>query len=386
MGKSKDISYSDKAREIMNRYKRRLGDDFSKKDKLAEESMNRELEMLKQEQESVRSTMMDKMNPEGLPMGETGYEFDDPNYYFLKNNESSIPYNLKYPSITPPPTTIGEAIVTAKRPVTINSKSNNSVGKRSYEPLPSLTSKTDFRIPNNISKDLPEELYVNTKRPMNTNENNEDRPYSTSVSPLGILPSLIGYGLNRRAIKDMKGNQYTPSNISPERISLAGERSSSQARGRERSNMLKRMGYSISPSQRYARTLAGITESDRITGEEVGRSYMNEGNTNAQFSQRAKEFNAQEASRARSYGLDNRNRIAQMRLANNQGLVSGLSGYMRDVMMAKQYDKVLASSTDNYNLVTPGSYYNRPRSSRILDYFMMSKPYEVKVGNSESSY
>lgn len=339
MGKSKDISYSDKAREIMNRYKRRLGDDFSKKDKLAEESMNRELEMLKQEQESVRSKMMS--NEQGLPMGAEGIDLT-----------KDIKYN---------PNEYSAAQEDLERAAYLASQTTGLTKPFSQSEINTI---------------FPEEAYT----PIG---NTGDRPYTTSVSPLGMLPSLIGYGLNRGAIKDMKGNQYTPSSISPERISLAGERSASQARGRERSNMLKRMGYSISPSQRYARTLAGITESDRITGEEIGKSYMNEGNTNAQFSQRAKEFNAQEASRARSYGLDNRNRIAQMRLANNQGLVSGLSGYMRDVMMAKQYDKVLASSTDNYNLVTPGSYYNRPRSSRILDYLMMNKPYEAKVRNSD---
>lgn len=385
MGKSKDISYADKAREVMNRYKRRLGDDFSKKDKLAEESMNRELELLKQEQESVRGEMFS--NEEGLPMGSGGIDLTKvkPGIGVLLNEESTVPYNLMYPPIQPPPTNIDAVTVSAKRPtknVVANVGQTSAPVKRIYEPLPVLTSKTDFRIPNELPK--PDfNLLENNSKTIQPYSNSGDRPYSTSLSPLGILPSLIGYGLNRRAIRDIKNNKYTPSTISPERISLAGERSAFQARGRERSNMLKRMGYSLSPSQRYARTLAGITESDRLTGEEINRSYTNEANTNAEFSQRAKEFNAQEISRAKMYGLDNRNRIAQMRLANNQGLVSGLSGYMRDVMMAKQYDKALASSTDNYNLVTPGSYYNRPRSSRILDYLMMNKPYEVKVRNSD---
>lgn len=352
MGKSKDISYSDKAREIMNRYKRRLGDDFSKKDKLAEESMNRELEMLKQEQESVRSKMMS--NEQGLPMGAKGIDLTK-DIKYNPNEYSAEQEDLERAAYLASQTT------GLTKPFS-QSERNTIFPEEAYTP---------------VTGDLPTPSEL---------RNPGDRPYTTSVSPLGMLPSLIGYGLNRRAIKDMKGNQYTPSSISPERISLAGERSASQARGRERSNMLKRMGYSISPSQRYARTLAGITESDRITGEEIGKSYMNEGNTNAQFSQRAKEFNAQEASRARSYGLDNRNRIAQMRLANNQGLVSGLSGYMRDVMMANQYDKALAASTENYNLVTPGSYYERPLSGRILDYFTMRKPYETRVRNSSRQY
>lgn len=353
MGKrNKDISYADKAREIVGRYKKRLGDDFSKRDKYAEEAMNRELELLKQEQESVRGQL--ELSGDGLPMGAEGLDL-------IKD----IKYN---------PNRFSESQEDLERAAYLTSQTTGL-----NKPFTSSEEAVIFPEEryNKITGTLPTPYELN---------NPKERPYSTSVSPLGMLPSLIGYGLNRRAIKEMGRNTYTPSSVSPERISLASERSSIQARGRERSNLLKRYGYSLSPSQRYGRTLAGVSESDRITGEELSRSYMNESNTNAQMSQRAKEINAAEVSRARMYGLDNKNRIAQMKLMNNQGLVSGASGYLRDVAMAKQYDKALASSTENYELVTPSSYYEKPWSSRMLDYLTMNKPYKAKVRNSESLY
>jgi len=162
----KDISFSEAARRISQKYKKRLGDDFSKKDKLAEEAMNRELEALKNKQETVRTEIFGKMEENNI--------FDT-----------------------------GGKI------------------RKDYDPLIPLTPKgMDYRIPNpvlNESKNLFGKNYT-------VSYPSKDKPYSTSVSPLGILPSLIGYGMNNRAIRNMSKLKYTPSQISPEKISLASSR------------------------------------------------------------------------------------------------------------------------------------------------------------------
>lgn len=324
---NKEMSFSDRAREITKKYKKRLGDDFSKKDKYAEEAMNRELEALKQEQESIRAEMFGKMEQNG--MFATGGNI-----------------------------------------------------RKDYEPLTPLVAKNlNYQIPNPTVDEARTNL--TGKEDYTVSYPSGDRPYSTSVSPLGVLPSLIGYGMNRRAIRDMSKLRYTPSQISPERISLAGARSSSEARGRERSNMLRRMSYSLSPSQRYARSVAGVTESDRITGEELGKSYLDESLTNSQYAQRAKEFNAGERSKSNQYNLGLSSQIAQAKLANNQGLVSGLSGYMSDIVRAKQYDSMLGLANDNIEPITPGSYYNQPLYKRSLDYITGRKPLSYRVRNQQ---
>ena len=321
---NKDISFADAARLITKKYQKRLGDDFSKKDKYAEEAMNRELDALKAEQETVRAEMFGKMEQNNM-MWDGG---DIP--------KRLTPRGLNYQIPNP----------------TVDEARTNLTGKKDY------------------TVSYP----------------SGDKPYSTSVSPLGVLPSLIGYGLNRRAIKDMSKLRYTPSQISPERISLAGARSSSEARGRERSNMLRRMSYSLSPSQRYARSIAGVTESDRVTGEELSKSYLDEALTNSQYSQRAKEFNAGERSKSNQYNLGLSSQIAQAKLANNQGLVSGLSGYMSDIVRAKQYDNMLGLANDNIQPTTPGSFYQLPWWKRGLANATGSKPLSYGIRDRKYIY
>lgn len=71
----KKLTFADRAKQIMNKYKARLGDKFDKGDTLALEAMNQELEALRQEQEAARQEagvanqqgMMD-MQPEGMPL------------------------------------------------------------------------------------------------------------------------------------------------------------------------------------------------------------------------------------------------------------------------------------------------------------------------------
>ena len=106
-------SFSQAAKAITNKYKRRLGNDLSKYDKLSMESMNRELEQLMQKQETAKAKQMQQVQNQfqempdqmayggSLPIMEGGgvfespvdpkllapktpydaFAYDDPNYY-----------------------------------------------------------------------------------------------------------------------------------------------------------------------------------------------------------------------------------------------------------------------------------------------------------------
>ena len=61
----KNKTFADRARQITNKYKKRLGDDFRKFDPIAKESMNLELDALKQEQEQYKldNGLLEQENP-----------------------------------------------------------------------------------------------------------------------------------------------------------------------------------------------------------------------------------------------------------------------------------------------------------------------------------
>lgn len=198
----------------------------------------------------------------------------------------------------------------------------------------------------------------------------DGKPYRTQVSPLGLAPALIGYGLNRRAIKDMSKIKYTPQNVSPERISLASARSAIEARRREQNNMMKGVGMNLSGSQRYANTLAGVSEADRGSGEQTNATYLEEATRNADANNRAKMYNAESSTRAQEANNQMRMNTIQARLANNQGLVAAGSGYMRDVAQARQWDSMSELMSDNYRAETPNSYRNKPLYTRAADYIL----------------
>jgi len=72
-----------------------------------------------------------------------------------------------------------------------------------------------------------------------------------------------------------------------------------------------------------------------------------------------------------------------MKLANNQGLVSGLYGYMSDLVRAKQYDSMLGMANDNIEPITQESYYDQPWYKRSLNYLTGTKPLSYRIRNSD---
>lgn len=81
----KKLTFADRAKQIMNKYKTRLGDKFDKGDSLALEAMNQELEALRQEQEAARQEAgvanqqgMMGMPPEGMPLHAYGDFLGEP--------------------------------------------------------------------------------------------------------------------------------------------------------------------------------------------------------------------------------------------------------------------------------------------------------------------
>jgi hypothetical protein len=415
MARKDNQTYADRAKQIMNKYKRRLGDDFSGRDKFASEAMNKELDMLKSEQELDRAIMYKDMN-KGMSMEEFALGGSLPQMWggglFGKkrepltsnrwlvpdgtggvyekgaqvSNSPIAPVNylkmadpLTY--VTPEQSAVPQPQPVASTPAKTlkTSKTTKTVDpNKVYHPeVLGLTPMT--RKEANLVSSTPAHLRSQdgSTAEISVNPNREGyRPYSTPVSPLGLAPSLLGYGLNARAIKQMGRLKSTPQYISPEHISLARSRSAMDARRRESANVLRGMTAGMGASQRYASAMAGLTEADRNYGEQVNNSYLTEDTTNAQYNNQAKTFNAEQA--ARSQELNNRLKMDMIsaKLNNNQGLVSGLSGYMADVSRAKQMDSVMGAFSDNYDAVTPESYFKQPLYKRLYNSGLGIRPKE----------
>ena len=270
----------EKATRIINKYKRRLGDNFDKGDSLALEAMNQELSLLQQEQEEERSKMTLKKGNTGLPIHVNGGDL--------------------------------QSLVTSGAKLAVN---NNDSPFKSRVPWMGAAAGVIGNLLMNKQLDLPE--YT-----------------PEDYNPAKLNPSLVNYGREREQVMSERD--------------LANNMIQGSARGQGSQNAL------------MENILAGQTGTQRIAGEQFGKSLENEGNVNAQIKNQAGQFNAQQAMQATQLNNQNKmyaNEIKRENMMINQerkdsqigGIMDSVTGYARDRMDASQYDNMLQMMTpDNY--------------------------------------
>ena len=107
---------------------------------------------------------------------------------------------------------------------------------------------------------------------------------------------------------------------------------------------------------------AGATGTQRVAGDQFGRSLETEGNMNAQIMNESQQLN--EANRQRASEMNNRNQMfatnlerenmminADRKDARTSGIMGAITGYGKDRMAADQYDQMLEMATpENYRM------------------------------------
>jgi hypothetical protein len=249
--KKKQKTFADRAKEIKNKYTRAEWDPIERKD------MMKELSILRDEQEQVRAAMgiadgadqMDKFD--GLNdtqyLNKKGFDWTDPTQVHPANIS-----NLNMPSISQ--LYEGSKVIGNSKPLDNSKLIKSDVNNNNYQPL--------------------------------------------SASP---WPSVVSAGAS--AIGDIAGLMYTKNHmpksvslprVAPTQINLQPQR---EALGREnaivRNTMLRNSRDVSNPANAYANQVAGLSALTDSFGTQMGQSYMNESNTNAQLQQNTNIKNAE---------------------------------------------------------------------------------------------
>lgn len=395
-------TFADRARKITNKYKRRLGENFDKGDSLALEAMNQELSLLQQEQEEERSRMTLKKGNTGLPMhpGDT-----EDGSRLRPYSGLEVPYRQFYesnfPSLTNPMignsftesfmynNTQPEFEITVPQPLREPSKSvsGKSSSSASSSSIPFELAKSQYQStkynPNEWDKPIsPREIGSNinvskasvanvTPNTTLAGTNNiaakagvgSDSPFKSRVPWMGAAAGVIGNLLMNKQLDlpEYTPEDYNPAKLNPSLVNYGREREQVMSERDLANNMIQGSARGQgSQNALMENILAGQTGTQRIAGEQFGKSLENEGNVNAQIKNQAGQFNAQQAMQATQMNNQNKmyaNEIKRENMMINQerkdsqigGIMDSVTGYARDRMDASQYDNMLQMMTpDNY--------------------------------------
>lgn len=166
------------------------------------------------------------------------------------------------------------------------------------------------------------------------------------------LPFAISAGMS--AIGDIAGlmysNKNTPKSVSlprvqPTKIDLQPQREALQRGYNTASNvMLKNSRDVSSPVNAYANQIAGTSQLMDSFGTQMGQSYMNEANTNAQYADKASQANAEIGSREAIMN-------AQLKTQKNQNNAQYINSLANTIPMAMRDYNQQSNQTNMMNLM-----------------------------------
>jgi hypothetical protein len=434
---AKKFMYSDQSRRIVNKYKKRLGEDLDNPDPFALEALEREMSNLMNEQESERSRLgytdseqyqdggylngrkprLNNLSTSFLstPPVDTIYGENNPRYNFLnldsrkfipstqfyngipkyrdEVNVSQIPYieeqftpNFNLPNIlNKKKTSVVNNNSINTQPTTYGKVKNTNTPKVTKDTVNSKYNLTGMQplepITGTISdlneQSLPRQRFI-TGTDQGTSTQNNRKLYKTRVSPLGLLPVIAsGIATNRYA------NQLSKMNIpeiplSMSELNLSKAKEEARLRGLERRNIVKGVaGIGASPSQRFARTASGLVESDRITGNEINQLATSEATYNTQTRNQFALQGAENNFRRLYANMLNKQTAAGIKAQNTSDVASGVTSYLQDVNKARQYDAAMQLSSSDYGLELEPSYVDQPLYKKLANRLLGNEPYRL---------
>jgi hypothetical protein len=165
-------------------------------------------------------------------------------------------------------------------------------------------------------------------------------------------------------------NRNMPKNVSmprmsAEKISLQPQREALQRSYNTASNNILRNSRDVSsPANAYANQIAGISGLTDSLGSQMGESWMNEANTNAQMRMRASEHNAQIGSREAMMNAELQGQRAQMRGQFINSMSQTVPMMFRDYRQQTNYTNMINNMGKDY-----GSYEPIDPNERPIDKF-----------------
>ena len=301
--KKKKITYADQAKLILKKYEKRLGKNFTNNDKLAKDALDRELTELKNKQEAFKAqeqqvqieTMMKKGGK--LPI------YKEPN---KNNNYGNLPKEDDYGlmndgyidrfdantlvqgvPIKRPTDFEGNEVDVGYTPLDLSQfdispeqEAALMAGKEA-ENLKFALNANNFKLPTNTSKE--------------TIPQNTDTLYS-GASGLPLVTSLAGnallYGSASRygTPEDVRLERMEPQEISLAREREAAKRDADMARN---TSLRNARGLGLNAGAAATLGVASLADINRVSGDRISKSYLNEELANKQSKDIASRVNAE---------------------------------------------------------------------------------------------
>lgn len=326
-------TYADRAKSIMNKYKRRLGDNFDKGDSLALEAMNQELSALQGEQEEERMKIM--------PMNQL---------------DMNMPMRWKG-------------------------------GPLEYDMTEGGTQGTGIPSKANTSMFSGHKLIPQSKQPLSV-----DDSYQSRVPWMGAAAGVVGNLLMNQKINlpEYNPTEYKPTKLSANLVDFSRGREQVMSERDQANAMIEGSAKGLgSQNALMENIIAGRTGTQRVAGQQFNQSIENEGNVNANILNETGRFNAAQSGEAARINMQNdlySNQINRENLMINterrdskiKGIVDSVTGYGKDLMAADQYDNML-------NMMTPDNYKAyASKDSQARKFFGISPNMGMKLSKTDS--
>lgn len=401
--KNTEMSFAKKATLIMNKYKRRLGDDFTKEDQLARQAMDIELNQLKAEQEMVKANQQFDQEFEDFEMATGGQikikpskrgtftaaakkrglgvqEFADK---VMANKSEYSTAMVKKANFAKNAAKWkkeygGSLLPKAQTGLDLNAFTEVAQYYNDPDIANLLTTGADPTIPQDFST-YPITTVGNTVTSINDVIDEEDEvvpegtyynPSLGGVSAIPLATSIAGNLLMR--------GQATPRKVDfekvrPQEISLAAERSEARrdAELARLTGLRTARGLGLSAGATATLGTAGLADIDRVKGARIGKSYLQEELANVQSKERADRINAELAAREEMFNVAAEESARTTKEQAIQNILADVGTYFGDVQKAKRYNQL-------YQQI-PGttSLYEDPEQD-IVDQLLFGKRPTIK--------
>lgn len=326
-------TYADRAKSIMQKYKKRLGDNFDKGDSLALEAMNQELSALQMEQEEERERLgVSDQRMMKMPMAQNGLDLFGlglnaaKTFRGMRDGINKVPIdNIKPPSLQ-------------------QMKAGMS-----------------------------------------------DQPYKSRVPWMGAAAGVVGNLLMNQQIDLPEYNpiEYNPTKLNANLVDYSRGREQIMSERDQANAMIEGSAKGLgSQNALMENILAGRTGTQRVAGQQFNQSIENEGNINANILNETGRFNAAQNAEAARINMQNdlySNQINRENLMINtdrkdskiQGILDSVTGYGKDLLAANQYDTMLGMMTpENYKAYAS-------KDSKARKFFGISPDMGMKLSKTD---
>lgn len=370
----KKISFAQRARQIINKYKTRLGDDLSKADPLALEAFNAEMGRLKNQQEEVRTKLglVDDvpMGLNGLDLTRLKYPKTDWSSYLQLDPSVMEPPQFAKPLKAPQPAqkTMPEFPEVKPLGTGILREDNGLLPTQNAEATPLTTA----------SKTVAEKTGIPLVTYQEINQEiNQDNKNFSQVSPLGLVASVAsGLMLAKQARDFETDTDYRP--ISPRLVNFGEARAQVQAVGQGAKADLLRAARNTGNLPQYLNTIAGgVGEITSKTNEALIRLNTAEIEKNADIINRVNMFNADNLVRARQQKNQLKLYKDRLRAQALDTILSGVARHASDIGKARSMDMAYGMPYEglygeSYEHIVDPNYKNLPVSQRAINYLTSS--------------